>query len=182
MVRLAQVRRYNRSFGKGERVTGADLARLLCFGADPHAGDDDDASRAAVDFCRDVGLPVVDDGDGEICATMKMAPIAVAGEDAVRRICNPGRTADCFVFGCKSFDDSCVDDLKSLANQLSRCDIEVYDAVDDWEERGVEDSREANRTQTSAPGNGFDSSDESSRKDEDGVSIPPSNVLLNLIG
>lgn len=84
VIRIGLVRRYNKSFGKLEKVPGEDLARLLCL----------PSAESAVRFCSDIGLPTE---DGK--ATMKAAPISITDKGAIKRMTNPGRAEDEFVFG-----------------------------------------------------------------------------------
>lgn len=164
LVRVAQVRRYNHALRKGENVPAGDLARLLRF-EDTTAG-----AERAVDVCRDAGLPVVEkEGiQGQLVA-MKTAPIKIAGDEAVRRMCNPGRSNDWFVFGSKLVSND--DRVDSLANQLSQqCDVQ--DGVDDWEERETESTIVPNGSSVEYAG---------ARTDEDGVLIPSCKVTITLI-
>jgi len=84
VVRIGLVRRYNKSFGKLEKISGDDLTRLLRL----------PSPSATVQFCSDVGLPVEDDK-----IVMKAAPISIRDKEAVKRMTSPGRNEDTFVFG-----------------------------------------------------------------------------------
>ena len=173
LVRLAQLRRYNHSFGKGEKVSATDLARLL------RLKDEDEMRGAelAADLCRNVGLPIVEKemGDDKVLfVTMKSAPISVKGDESIQRICNPGRMNDIFVFGSKFEENRDNDDVESLTKQmLVQCDVQ-----EDWEDCDDED---LDATTNSTHGMKISSWSEAARKDEDGVLIPSSNVLRNLI-
>ena len=173
LVRLAQLRRYNHSFGKGEKVSATDLARLL------RLKDKDEMKRAelAADLCRNVGLPIVEKemGDEKVSfVTIKSAPISVKGDESIQRICNPGRMNDIFVFGSKFEENRDNDDVESLTKQmLVQCDVQ-----EDWEDCDDED---LGATTNSTHGMKISSWSEAARKDEDGVLIPSSNVLRNLI-
>mmetsp|Transcript_3095 Transcript_3095/g.5507 ORF Transcript_3095/g.5507 Transcript_3095/m.5507 type:complete len:209 (-) Transcript_3095:115-741(-) len=187
LVRLAQVRRYNRAFGKGENVSAKDLARLLRLGT---YGDEGEgivgSTERAIGLCRDAGLPIVEKEKGseqkQLFVTMKSAFINITGEEAIWRICNPGRTNDSFVFGSRlrfEVGDG-GDAVESLADQLlQQCGI--HEDMDDWEERdGYENDSNIEKSITTE--NGLKANDFRGRNDEDGVSIPPSSVLKNLIG
>ncbi|KAL9180846.1 hypothetical protein ACHAXT_011299 [Thalassiosira profunda] len=104
LVRVAQVSRYNRAFGKLEKVPGKDLARLLRFNANNEDEESTVSADRAINLCRDAGLPIVEKEGrpNELFVEMKSAPIKIAGEEAIRRICNAGRTDDLFVFGSKN--------------------------------------------------------------------------------
>eukprot|EP00563_Minutocellus_polymorphus_P006074 CAMPEP_0181034894 /NCGR_PEP_ID=MMETSP1070-20121207/8043_1 /TAXON_ID=265543 /ORGANISM="Minutocellus polymorphus, Strain NH13" /LENGTH=574 /DNA_ID=CAMNT_0023112437 /DNA_START=52 /DNA_END=1776 /DNA_ORIENTATION=- len=84
VIRIGLVRRYNKSFGKLEKIPGEDLARLLCL----------PSAESALRFCSDIGLPTE---DGK--ATMKAAPISITDKGAIKRMTSPGRAEDEFVFG-----------------------------------------------------------------------------------
>ena len=84
VIRIGLVRRYNKSFGKLEKIPGEDLARLLCL----------PSAESAVRVCSDIGLPTE---DGKV--TMKAAPISITDKGAIKRMTNPGRAEDEFVFG-----------------------------------------------------------------------------------
>ena len=89
IIRIGLVRRYNKSFGKLEKIPGADLARLLCL----------TSAESAVQFCSDIGLPTEDSN-----AIMKAAPISITDKGAINRMSNPGRKEDAFVFGRQFLD------------------------------------------------------------------------------
>eukprot|EP00585_Thalassiosira_rotula_P022452 CAMPEP_0196222372 /NCGR_PEP_ID=MMETSP0912-20130531/44625_1 /TAXON_ID=49265 /ORGANISM="Thalassiosira rotula, Strain GSO102" /LENGTH=112 /DNA_ID=CAMNT_0041501139 /DNA_START=15 /DNA_END=350 /DNA_ORIENTATION=+ len=112
---------------------------------------------------------------------MKSASINITGEEAIWRICNPGRMNDSFVFGSRLSTDAGDggNAVESLAGQLSQqCGIQ--EDVDDWEERdGNENNSKIEKSITR--GDGFKSNNFGGRNDEDGVSIPPSSVIKNLI-
>ena len=206
LMRLGQLRRYNQSFGKGEKVPALDMARLLRFTGDDDDDDDGDATRGAIDFCCDAGLPIFEiGGDGECqddhknrttYVVMKSAPISVKGDDAVRRMCHPGRMNDAFVFGTRfvergdTSDDggNCKNGVESLSNEMSVMHLQQGDGsredfVDNWEDRDNIMDEEPKRTTLAGVATTRDfSSCCEARKDEDGVLIPPSNVLRNLIG
>jgi len=155
LVRLAQLRRYNHAFGKGEKVPATNLARLLRL----NMYDDEEADgQRAAEFCRGVGLPIIEKEVGDDKASfvvMKSAPISVKEDETIRRICNPGRMNDKFVFGSKF---EIAGDVDSLTKQMEKkCGVQSS-----WEDQ--------------------EGNDESlaiihARKDEDGVEIPSSNVL-----
>lgn len=177
LVRLGQIRRYNRAFGKGENVPAKDLARLLRLngnGGDKKGDEIMDGAKRAINFCQDAGLPVVEREVGnqkELFITMKSAPIKISGEMCIWRICHPGRTNDSFVFGSNLVvdgDGSSAVDL--LANQH----------VDDWEERDAYSKNGKNKKSTAGE-TGLNAKDVGTRNDQDGVLIPPSNVMRNLI-
>ena len=172
LVRLAQLRRYNHSFGKGEKVSATDLARLLRLKNE----DGMKGAELAVELCRNVGLPIVEKEMGDekvLFVTMKSAPISVKGDGSIQRICKPGRMNDAFVFGSKFEENGDSIIMESLTKQmLVQCDVQ-----EDWEDCDDEDlNAMTNLTQ------GMEKSIRSgARKDEDGVLIPSSNVVRNLI-
>jgi len=155
LVRLAQLRRYNHAFGKGEKVPAADLARLLRFNID---NDQKIGAQRAVKFCRGVGLPIIEKevgSDKALFVVMKSAPISVKEDETIRRICNPGRMNDKFVFGSKF---EIAGDVDSLTKQMEKkCGVQSS-----WEDEEGSTCRLAIVH---------------ARKDEDGVEIPSSNVL-----
>ncbi|KAL3776691.1 hypothetical protein ACHAWO_003104 [Cyclotella atomus] len=160
LARLSQLRRYNHAFGKGEKVPAENLARLLRF------GDNNCSEEAlAVKFCRDAGLPIIDDAD-KCHVTMKAAPIDVSGDESISRISNPGRTNDSFVFGAE-FEN----EVSLLANRFDA--VHVDESIDYWEERD-----------TNAIS--LDETEESTDcvnciVDLDGVLVPTSSILSSLI-
>ena len=89
VIRIGLVRRYNKSFGKLEKIPGTDLARLLCL----------PSAELAVQFCSNIGLPTE---DGK--AVMKAAPISITDKGVTHRMTNPGRKEDAFVFGRRFLD------------------------------------------------------------------------------
>lgn len=89
VIRIGLVRRYNKSFGKLEKIPGTDLARLLCL----------PSAESAVQFCSNIGLPTEDDK-----AIMKAAPISITDKGVIHRMTNPGRKEDAFVFGRQFLD------------------------------------------------------------------------------
>ena len=113
-------------------------------------------------------------GDDKVLfVTMKSAPISVKGDESIQRICNPGRMNDIFVFGSKFEENRDNDDAESLTKQmLVQCDVQ-----EDWEDCDDED---LDATTNSTHGMKISSWSEA-RKDEDGVLIPSSNVLRNII-
>jgi len=156
LIRLAQLRRYNHAFGKGEKVPATNLARLLRL----NMYDDEEADgQRAAEFCRGVGLPIIEKEVGDDKASfvvMKSAPINVKEDETIRRICNPGRMNDKFVFGSKF---EIAGDVDSLTKQMEKqCGVEAS-----WEddEDGIDESFASIHA----------------RKDEDGVEMPSSNVL-----
>ncbi|KAL3788247.1 hypothetical protein ACHAW5_005298 [Stephanodiscus triporus] len=203
LIRLKQIRRYNHAFGKEEKVPALDLARLLRFTRGGDADDNDYAIRETVDFCRDAGLPIVEmnNGDGhdngekkKWYIVMKSAPISVKGDDVVRKMCHPGRMNDSFVFGTRFVERGCTSDdggncrngLMSLSNNLSamnlqRGDVTREDIVDNWEDRDNNVDEESKGSSLAGAATRRAHWCEA-RKDEDGILIPPSNVLRNLIG
>jgi len=175
LVRLGQLRRYNHSFGKGEKISGKDLARLLHFDDDDDDGDDERSAKLAIDFCRDAGLPIVEkDGEEsiELYVAMKSAPISISKDGPIKRMCNPGRRNDGFVFG------SCLEDASRrvdlLTNQLKDCGIRQN--VEDWEDN-VEADDDAKSSCLSNKVVKIEA-----RVDEDGVAIPSSEVIRTLMG
>ena len=89
VIRIGLVRRYNKSFGKLEKIPGTDLARLLCL----------PSAELAVQFCSNIGLPTE---DGKVI--MKAAPISITDKGVIHRMTNPGRSEDEFVFGRQFLD------------------------------------------------------------------------------
>ena len=89
VIRIGLVRRYNKSFGKLEKIPGTDLARLLCL----------PSAELAVQFCSNIGLPTE---DGKVI--MKAAPISITDKGVIHRMTNPGRSEDEFVFGSQFLD------------------------------------------------------------------------------
>jgi len=170
LIRLGQLRRYNHSFGKGEKVSGKDLARLLYF----DDANDESSAKLAIDFCRDAGLPIVEkecEESVELYVAMKSAPISVTKDGPIKRMCNPGRRNDCFVFG------SCLDDTSSrrvdlLTDQLNGCGIQQ--SAEDWE-----DNVEADDAKSSC--SSINAVTIEARIDEDGVVIPSSQVIRTLV-
>jgi len=172
LIRLGQLRNYNHSFGKGEKVSGKDLARLLHF----DDVDEESSAKLAIDFCRDAGLPVVEKGVvvggkemTELHVAMKTAPITIKEDAPIKRICNPGRRNDTFVFG------SCLEDtshqVNSLVNQLDECVIR--ENVDDWEDIQAGDAEIAGLSESNFK--------LEPRIDEDGVKILSSQVIRSLM-
>ena len=166
LVRLAQLRRYNHAFGKGEEVSSTDLARLLRMGI---SDDEVEGSQSAIELCRALGLPVVEKevlGDNykekALFVVMKSGPISVKGDESIQRVCCPGRTNDAFVFGSRFKDGNNSDDVTALAEQMVEC------AVDDWEDTDENDAK------STIASNG------TARGDKDGVLIPSSNILRGL--
>ena len=165
LIRLGQLRRYNNSFGKGEKVSGKDLARLLRI--NDKSGEN--SAKLAIDFCRDAGLPIVEkvvDYSNELHVAMKSAPIKISKDGAIKRICNPGRVNDSFVFG-SSFGDDISRRVDSLTDQLNECAI-----VEDWEANS--DADDGNLLS-----NHIDSM--KARVDEDEVLIPSSQAIWALM-
>jgi hypothetical protein len=173
LIRLGQLRNYNHSFGKGEKVSGKDLARLLHF----DNVDEESSTKLAIDFCRDAGLPVVEKGVvvggkemTELHVAFKTAPITIKEDAPIKRMCNPGRRNDTFVFG------SCLEDtshqVNSLANQLDECVIR--ENVDDWEDIQAGDDQIAGLLLES-------NFNLEARMDEDGVKILSSQVIRSLM-
>ena len=174
LIRLGQLRRYNHSFGKGEKVSGKDLARLLHFDNDAN---DDGSSRAklAIDFCRDAGLPIVEkEGAIELHVAMKSAPISSSKDGPIKRMCNPGRRNDYFVFG-SCLEDTSRRSVDLLTNQLNECGMQQN--VEDWE-----DCVEANDDAKGSclPNDNLVKIE--ARVDEDGVAIPSIQVIQTLMG
>jgi len=195
MVRLGQLRRYNHSFGKGEKVSARDLARLLRFSttaddangeriSNGSSGGGGEGDKSAIDFCRDAGLPIGEKDDHTMYVVMKAGPIKIDGDDAIGRICNAGRLNDEFLFGSKlSFAEDGGEDAKNavevLADQLSSgCGI-GEDSVDDWENR--EESNEEITANHSMVESEKNMNDGRARMDEDNVVIPAGHVMRNLI-
>ena len=172
LIRLGQLRNYNHSFGKGEKVSGKDLARLLHF----DYVDEESSAKLAIDFCRDAGLPVVEKGvvvggeeRTELHVAFKTAPITIKEDAPIKRICNPGRRNDTFVFG------SCLEDTShqanSLANQLDECVI--GENVDDWEDIQAGDAEITGLSESNFK--------LEARMDENGVKILSSQVIRSLM-
>ena len=154
LIRLSQLRRYNHSFGKGEKVHIQNIARLLRFSND----------KSATEFCRNSGLPIIDEDPSKCYVTMKAAPINVSDKVSTSKMCNPGRKNDMFVFDTK-FSDG----VSLLANKLHGVNIE--DSIDNWEDRDSYviplDHEQSKMTE--------------GRVDDDNVMIPSSSILLSLI-
>lgn len=170
LIRLGQLRRYNHSFGKGEKVSGKDLARLLHF----------NTPNLAIDFCRDAGLPIVekegsDDESIELYVAMKSVPISISQDESIKRMCNPGRRNDCFVFGSCMEDTTSREDVASLKNRLNSCGLREKD-VEDWEE-DIEADDDVKKSGLS----NISTSTIEARIDEDGVVIPSSQVIRTLM-
>lgn len=151
LIRLSQLRRYNHSFGKGEKVPIQNIARLLHFNND----------KSAVEFCCNAGLPIVNEDPSRCYVTMKAAPINVAGEECISKMC---RDNDMFVFGTK-FKDG----VSLLANKLHRVDID--ESFDNWEERDSNAIPLDDEQCTNSEG----------RLDDDNVMIPNNTVLWKLV-
>lgn len=169
LIRLSALRRYNHTYGKGEKVSGTDIARLLRWESDDEA----ESSQLAISFCRDAGLPIIEsDGENYVKVVMKSAPLSIEGDEAIGRMCNPGRSNDMFVFGTQ-FETPVTNehgsDVTTLMNQIEKLDIE--ENVEVWEDRDatVDDASSAATFSIEA------------RVDEDGVVIPASNVIWSLI-
>lgn len=160
---------------------------------DDEEENDDDvyALQCAIDFCHYSGLPIVDavidmndinqqetkKKKKKNChVVMKSVPISVKGDNAIRMICRPGRMNDSFVFGTRLSDykqpqqnwDGCShgkEGVESLSNEL------VVMNLGDRAEVVTDQT-----TAAAATAGCF-----YARKDGDGILIPPSNVLRNLI-
>ena len=144
---------------------------MLRFGTE-----DDEGLSSAVEFCRDAGLPVVEKDVEEGCknkaslfVVMKSGPISVKSDEAIRRMCIPGRLNDAFVFGYKLERN----DDKVEMRLEQKCEI-GGSVVDDWEDRDLNDNNDdqviASVTRKIK-----------SRLDEDEVSIPSSGVIRSLL-
>eukprot|EP00985_Skeletonema_marinoi_P006406 scaffold2771_cov198-Skeletonema_marinoi.AAC.4 len=170
LIRLGQLRRYNHSFGKGEKVSGKDLARLLHF----DDANDESSAKLAIDFCRDAGLPIVEkecEESVELYVAMKSAPISVTKDGPIKRMCNPGRRNDCFVFG-SCLDDTSARHVDLLTDQLNGCGIQQ--SAEDWEDNVEADDAESSCSSINAV-------TIEARIDEDGVAIPSSQVIRTLV-
>mmetsp|Transcript_18150 Transcript_18150/g.35282 ORF Transcript_18150/g.35282 Transcript_18150/m.35282 type:complete len:810 (+) Transcript_18150:2-2431(+) len=178
LVRLAALRRFNHAFGKGEYVSGSDLAHLLRFRED--GNNNEQSAEKAITFCRDAGLPtVVKDDCGGIVKSyvvLKSAPISISEEGPISRMCNPGRLNDGFVFGkiFRSFNPAGVE---ALVDRLEQCDIQD---VDSWEDRNCENIC-VRSSKIRFDANKDRHCSHSGRLDEEGVMIPSAVVLWNLI-
>ncbi|KAL7468542.1 hypothetical protein ACHAXS_008767 [Conticribra weissflogii] len=179
LVRLSALRRFNHAFGKGENVSGSDLAHLLRFRGD--ADDIMESAKRAIEFCRDAGLPTVDrddcDGFLKSYVVMKSAPITISEEGSISRMCNPGRLNDTVVFGTilRSSNPSGVE---ALADRLERCDIQ--ENIDNWESRHGEHFCVSSNESEFVAINDRNRTHHG-RLDDEGVLIPSAGVLWNLI-
>lgn len=168
LIRLSALRRFNHSFGKGEKVPAHSLASLLRFGS-CDALNSADTGRAllhAIEFCCDAGLPIVMDetGNANKChVTMKSSPINISTDASISSMCNPGRRNDLFVFG--DLRGAELQDVTLLTSQLS---------IDNWEEH---DADKIPSDHEPRQNNGI----LGCRIDCDNVMIPPSIVLSKLI-
>ena len=149
------------------------------------------ALQCAIDFCHYSGLPIVDavidmndinqqetKKKKKNChVVMKSVPISVKGDNAIRMICRPGRMNDSFVFGTRLVDykqprqnwDGCShgkEGVESLSNEL---------VVMNLGDRAEVVTDQTTAAAAATAGCFY------ARKDGDGVLIPPSNVLRNLI-
>jgi hypothetical protein len=169
LVRLSALRRYNHAFGKGEKVPIQNIARLLRF-QPSSSSDAEDAfsSERTIEFCRDAGLPIIDDDPTKCFVVMKSAPIEISGDESIGRIGNPSRSSDMFVFGTEFTMQT--DALSSLTNQLGR--VNMNESIDDWEER---DSNNCSQDMTSCDDIPI------GRLDDDLILIPPSAILSKLV-
>jgi hypothetical protein len=198
LIRLGQLRRYNFAYRKEEKVSLFDIARLLHFttnnrGDKDYDEDEDYVIHCAIDFCRYSGLPIVDadidvnDINKQETTTtkksnmnchvvMKSVPISVKGDNAIRMMCRPGRMNDSFVFGTRLVDykqqqqhwDDCShgkEGVELLSNEVVVLNL------------GERTDNAIDQTTAAAAAAGCCYA----RKDEDGVLIPPSNVLRSLI-
>ncbi len=102
---------------------------------------------------------------------MKSGPISISKDGPIKRMCNPGRRNDCFVFG------SCLEDtssrrVDSLTNQLNECVIEQ--SVENWEDN----VKDVDAERSCSP---INFAKIEARIDEDGVAIPPSQIIRTLV-
>jgi hypothetical protein len=172
LIRLSALRRCNHAFGKGEKVPVLDLARLLRFHPSNALDDEvDSSSKRALEFCRDAGLPVIDNSDtapNTCFVVMKSAPIEISGDESIGRMCTPGRSNDSFVFGTQFLEQN-HDIVSSLTDRLHK--VNMNESIDNWEEHFCDGF--------SLDSNSWD--DVQGRIDDDRVMIPPSIVLIKLI-
>ncbi|KAL3785266.1 hypothetical protein HJC23_002721 [Cyclotella cryptica] len=172
LIRLSALRQCNHAFGKGEKVPVRNLSRLLRFHPSNASDDEvDSASKHVLEFCRDAGLPVIDndDRDRNVCfVLMKSAPIEISGDESIGRMCTPGRSNDSFVFGTE-FVEQKDESVSSLTNLLHR--VNMSEEVDDWEEHYCDDSSLSPNSDQAVM----------VRIDDDQVMIPSSNVLSKLV-
>ena len=103
---------------------------------------------------------------------MKSAPISVSKDVSIKRMCNPGRRNDDFVFG-SCLEDNSSRHVDSLTNQLNECVIQQN--VENWEDNDVKDDNAKSPCSTS------NLSKIEARIDEDGVVIPSSQVIRALV-
>jgi len=93
IIRIGLLRIYNKSFGAKEMIACADLARLLHL---PN-------KEIALSFCKTSGLPTKSSSDkyggNDEYVIMKAAPISITGDESIKKMNNPGRNEDAFVFG-----------------------------------------------------------------------------------
>lgn len=168
IVRMELLRRYNKCFGKQERVKDDELARLLRIS--PHA---------AIDFCKSIGLPTgstIDGGHGHPdCVIMKASPISITTEN-ISKLQNPGRSLDRFVFGernwlhCHVVAKDVPDPYKGLSS-LQRAMLKL-NIQEDPNEIKIDDDDDDDGH----------SSNDNTRMDEDGVVIFPERIFHTLIG
>ena len=89
VIRLGALRQYNTTFGKGEKISGLEMARLLFL----------PSAKSALELGAAVGLPIKDD-----TTIMKAAPVSIS---------NPlswSRQEDAFVFGTSLEDCGRLDE------------------------------------------------------------------------
>jgi len=186
LIRIGLMRRYNKSFGKQEKVRDDNLVQLLYL----------PSPDAAINFCERIGIPTVSSiEEGRIDrVVMKAAPISITGDHIVT-MTNPGRSMDEFVFGkpnwmlCNPPGSKKRDPLKGMSS-LQRAmtkmkvrddpnEIDIEDDVleeammkmkvgDDPNEIDIEDDEPGDK-------------EEIMRKDEFGVLILPPGIVSNLI-
>ena len=179
-IRIGLARRYNKSLGKGEKVSADDLARLLLL---PSAVD-------AICFCSDIGLPTVASMEGGPTdrIVMKSAPISLDGADraVTSRMGSPGREEDAFVFGRDAMD-GWVSRPSSLHMALSKSKDCVPAAVTARGSSGKGsrwgDDSESDEDDWLKPSNNDIGTDveSPSRIDQDGVFLPPGKTIWNII-
>lgn len=160
LLRIGLMRRYNKSFGKQEKVKGTDIASLLSF----------TSSEDAILFGQQIGLPISDDGGSVI---MKAAPISIDNENT-KYITNPGRSMDNFIFGKRSWlslespkpkKKDPYEGMSSLQRAMMQMKIE-----NDPNEIDIDEDDE----------NG-EGSDMQSRIDQEGVLIFPSKIIVDFL-
>eukprot|EP00978_Attheya_sp_CCMP212_P023934 scaffold74307_cov51-Attheya_sp.AAC.3 len=162
-IRIGAVRQYNKSFGKLEKVPASNMARLLYL----------PTPLSAIDFCKSIGLPTTED-DGFII--MKAAPINIVDSATLSK-----QGDHAFVFGILSsqwLQPNSIHDTETPksnpreSHDGTNSDDDADD--DDWEAKDEKDG-------FALPDVEIESSQNVASTDEDGVWIPPQNVIWSLI-